>query len=291
MKNGISIGKYATTGMILALLFSACGGGSTPPSDTLSQDTAAKQEATPLTLEGATAPNGDTSAAKTDQEIAHEELLSALKTKAPAEDVASGKETLFIAEGDKGVEIIKIGYHDRIDHELVARITGINATSVRLSDDQQSLYVQNREGFVNIYDISDIKSPKRIKITDSQSVNLNPQIRNGRYELAPQKDKGFIVYDISNPYDRSIISRYTESAAYALAPIDHDTKAIVATKDQGIDLFDISDLDHIQKIGNHPLPGDTLGVSVNETSGLLFIANGAGGVEVLNLNVVVDTIY
>ena len=279
---------YTAALLLTALLVGGCGGGSTPPpGKTQSPTGSIDQNGMHITTDGKTSTtNGNSDKKKQEQQ---QPLLTNLPTKAPAEDVASSQDALFVAEGDKGVEIITIGYHDRIDHELVGSIQGINATSIHLSEDQTRLYVQNREGFVNIYDISDIKAPKRIRLTDSAALNLDPYTENGLYQFVAKQDKGFIVYDVSNPSNKTKIVTYNATPTYEIALIDRDTKALVATKSSGIDLLDISDIDHINKLGNHPLSGETLGISVNRKSGLLFVANGDKGVKVFNLNIFIDS--
>ena len=279
---------YASTIVFLGLLLSACGGSSTTPPQ--KQATVPIKEAgNTVTTNGTKQPGNTTDTKAAENEEKKQELLTGLSTKAPAEDVAASGDTLFVAEGDKGVEIIRIGYHDRIDHELIGIITGINATSLQLSEDQTRLYIQNREGYVNIYDISNINSPKRIKIMAGTAVDLSPRTKNGLYEFVAKQEKGFIVYDVSNPSNKNEAAVYTHSPAFEIVLIDQDTKALVATKSDGIILLDISDIDHIREMGHHAIAGETLGVSVNEQSGLLFVANGTRGVGVFNLNIFLDT--
>jgi len=278
--------KGACICLVAGVLFIGCGGGSTPPpqSDTHS---ALQQEGDTVTVDN---QSGTPSNALGKNDTAADQNAT-LPTNAPAQDVTASQEALFVAEGDRGVEVISIGYKDRIDHELLTTITGINATFVALSEDQTRLYVQNREGYVNIYNISDLKNPVKERIIDKKSLHIDPTTKNGLYEFVAKQEKGMVIYDIGNPSDRKVAAKFTQRPVYDILLIDDDTKALTATKTMGVDLLDISDPTQIHRLGNHPLPGETLGLSINEKSGLLFVANGDNGVQVFNLNIFIDDFY
>lgn len=267
--------------LVAGVLFIGCGGGSTPPPKSDTPSTLQQEgDAVVVNNHSDTPSDNDTAADKS----------ATLPTKAPAQDVTASQEALFVAEGDRGVEVISIGYKDRIDHELLTTITGVNATFVTLSEDQTRLYVQNREGYVNIYNISDLKNPVKERIIDKKSLHTDPVTKNGLYEFVAKQDKGMVVYDIGNPSNRKIAAKFTQRPVYDILPIDRDTKALTATKTMGVDLLDISDPTQIRQLGNHPMPGATLGLSINKKSGLLFIANGDNGVKVFNLNIFIDNL-
>jgi hypothetical protein len=263
------------------LLLSGCGGSNTTKS---SSKIGTKSD---LQTDGSIITNksDDTQSSYGSNNAQNSDAVASFKTKAPAEDVTSFEDTLFIAEGDKGVEIVRIGYNDRIDHEVIATISGVNATFVALSEDRSRLYVQNREGYVNVFNISDIKNPQREGLYTANAIKLSPTTKDGLYEFVTRDEKGMYIYDISNPSSKKRIGSYTETPVYGIVLIDNDTKALTATKTSGIDLLDISDFSKIKKVGNHPLSGTTLGLSLNETRGVLFVANGDQGVKVFNLNI------
>ncbi len=219
-----------------------------------------------------------------------DEAVSDFTTKAPAEDVASSGDALFIAEGDNGVEIIKIGFNDKIEHEYITTISGINATFVSLSSDQTKLYVQNKEGFVNIFNIKDIKSPQKERTISKQAFDNSSLSSDQNYKYVPKGEEGMQVYDVRDPSDKRKIAIYSDSPVYSLILVDQDTKALTATNSNGIDLLDIADHKKIHKIGNYPLSGKTLGLSANTEKGLLFVANGDKGVKIFNLNILIDSI-
>ncbi len=277
------ISKSLVAITVSTLLFVGCGGGGVGSEDT----TASTQKQASLNTDGSTAGKQGTN---TSENKNTNGAVSEFTTQANAKDLTASKDALFVAEGDKGVEIIKIGYQDRVDHEVITTISGINAKHVSLSDDQTKLYIENAQGFINIFDISDIKSPKKERIVSKQSLQNHPVSQDGRFEYVPKDENGLVINDISNPSTKSIAARYKKSPVYDIALVDHDTKAIVATKSHGLDILKIDDLENIKVIANEPVSGEVLGVSVNQSSGLLFVANGDKGIKVYNLNLLLDAL-
>ena len=163
--------------------------------------------------------------------------------------------------------------------------------SVRLSPDRKKLYIQNREGYVNIYDISNVKAPLRLRIVDKSAVAFDPVTDGDRYLYLPKGEKGLRIYDNSDSAHRVYLADYTASPVYGLILADHETKALTATKHDTVDLLDLSDPEHIRKIGTHPVGATAPGISSDPDSGLLFVACGGDGVKVFNLNIFIDAIY
>jgi hypothetical protein len=266
---------------LLVLILGACGGSTSNGENNTNKN---------LQTEGAASlQNSSSNTSAGSQQKENKNLYAGtFETTAPAKDVTSSDNALFIAEGDKGVEVIQIGYNDKIEHNVITTITGINASKVSLSEDQTTLYVQNKEGFINVYDIQDIHAPRKVKILTKDSLQTNPVSRNGIYEYVPNEKFGMTIYDISNPANKQMISKFQETAIYALVLVDQGTKGLAATGDDGIALLDLGDPEHIQKLGDLPLEGKTLGISMNAKSGLLFVANGDLGIKVFNLNLLLD---
>ncbi len=285
----IKICKKFSTALLLGALLTGCGGSSSGGDN---QSSSSKNgNGSGLSTDGTSLVSGQQSSSNSvngNQNDKDKSDMGSFQTKAPAKDVTSSDSAMFIAEGDHGVEVVKIGYNDRIDYDLVSTITGINASRVFLSDDQTTLYVENKEGYINVIDIQDVKHPRKVKLLTKDALQSDTTTANGVYEFKPAKENGLIVYDISNPSHKERVATYKEHPVYDLVLVDRDTKALVATKTEGIALLDISDPQHITFKNSYPLEGETTGLSVNKLSGLLFVANGDRGVKVFNLNIFLD---
>ncbi len=281
-----SLQKISVTAL-LALALVGCGSSSPQGGNDSGNNLQTESTTTQIGQNGdnSVSDTGNTGGTNTQTTSAQ---LSTFQTRAPAEDVTSSDSALFIAEGDKGVEVVQIGYNDRIDHELITTITGINATQLALSDDQKELYVINRQGSINVYDISDIQAPRRTKLLVAGSIQVNPVSTEGNYEFVPEQQAGLRVYDISNPSHKELISAFHEVSVYALVLVDQASKALAATGENGLALLDVADPAHISKTAEFPIDGKTLGLSVNKKTGQLFVANGDKGIKVFNLNILLD---
>ena len=214
-----------------------------------------------------------------------------ISTDAPAIDVAVSKETLFVAQGENGVEIIKIGYDDVISSARIAQVTDINAYSVNVSEDTSILYVTNKDGFVNVIDISNINKPQKVKLLDKKDINSFTLSQSGRYKFVPKDKDGLDIFDVSNPNNPTLETTITNFSAYSAVVAQNDTKVLVASGVAGINIVDISDIKNPNTIARYKLKGNTTGLALDEEAGILFVANGDNGVSIFNVDMVIAGIY
>jgi hypothetical protein len=212
--------------------------------------------------------------------------ITTIVTDGKASGVAISKETLFVSEGENGVEIIRIGYNDKISTEILSKIEGINAQSVILSKDAKKLYIEDAEGYMVIYDVSDLSHPIMIGKTTKQKIDNAAISKNGTYKYIPRGEEGFEILSIANPADTEKVSTYTISNAYDIVLVDDDKKALIATGAVGINLVDLSNPTHVATLANYRVKGSSImGLSLNESDEILFVATGDKGVLVFNLEI------
>lgn len=216
---------------------------------------------------------------------------SSIGTSAPAVDLAVSKETLFVAQGENGVEIIKIGYDDVISSAKIAQITDINAYAVSVSADGSILYVTNKEGFVNVIDISNISNPERVKLINKREVNTFTVSDSGNYQFVPKGKDGLQIFDISNPHNHELETTINNFSAYSVVLAENDTKLLVASGSTGINIVDIENIQKPNTIARYKLKGDTTGLALDREAGVLFVANGDSGVAIFNVDMVIAGIY
>ncbi len=207
-----------------------------------------------------------------------------------AESITLSKNALFVAKGKDGVDIVKIGYEDAISSELVGKIDGINAKNVTLSGDENKLYVENEDGFLNVVDISNLSNPIKESVISKQKIETFTKSSDNSYEFRPKGRDGLEIYNISNPSNRYLEVLFDKSSVYDVVLADSDTKALLAAGDIGINLLDITTISQPNMIVNFQIKGGVKGLSLNRDEGLLFVANGDNGVLIYSLNVLLDKI-
>ena len=212
--------------------------------------------------------------------------ITTIVTDGNANGVALYDETLFVSEGEDGVEIIHIGYNDTISTEILSKIIGINAQSVILSKDTKKLYIEDDIGYMVIYDVSDLSHPIMIGKTTKQKIDNAAISKNGTYKYIPRGEDGLEVENISNPSKTDKVSTYNISNAFDVVLVDDGTKALIATGAVGINLIDISNPTHLTTLANYRIRGSSImGLSLNKSDEILFVATGDKGVLVFNLEI------
>jgi hypothetical protein len=191
---------------------------------------------------------------------------------------------IFVAEKNHGVEIISIGFNDRVSSDLLATIDTVDAVNVILSDDEDKLYVEDKDGKFHVLDISDLSHPTELEVIDTieKSVSIMSEDATTRYRVA---DCGLISEDVSNPSDvtRQFILKDSEIQDVVL--VDDDTKLLVAHGKDGLQLLDLNNPKKPIMIATKDLKGDTSGLSLLKKDGILFVANGDKGVEIFDLDI------
>ncbi len=207
-----------------------------------------------------------------------------------ADGIAVSGDALFIAKGKDGVDVVKIGYSDKISSEFITAIKGINAKSISLSNDGKKIYIENEQGYVNVVNIENLANPQKEQTITMKQAQKFAISEDANYKFIPKKEKGLEVYDISNPSNEELIHTFNKSNAYDIVLADKDTKALIASGVTGINLLDITDPTKVDIVANFLIGGSVKGLSLNKDEGILFVANGDNGVLVYNLNVILDMI-
>ncbi len=269
----MKIKKSILLSAVLSIMI-GCGGGS--GTETLSLESQSVQSQTQLT------PNSVSDALKHNEDG----KITTINASGKVESLAISKEAIFFAEGNNGVEIISIGYSDKISTELLFKIKDINAKQVTLSQDEQTLYVEDEVGFIQIIDISDLTHPKKTGRTTKQNIDNAALSKNGTYKYIPRGEEGLEIVNISNPSNIFIESTFKISNAFNVVLVENDTKALIATGSVGINLLDITNPRQVDNIANYRITGASVtGLSLNATEELLFVATGDEGVLVFNLDI------
>jgi hypothetical protein len=275
----MNVAKILTT-LSLSLIFYGCGGGGgstgVAPSSKGNTHKGVGNKAIPQNIDRLTYSK--------DGEIAK------IKTEAPPRDVESSNEALFVAEGANGVEVIKIGFDDKVSSEVVSKITKdnngnkIEAKKVTLSEDEKTLLIEKKDGRIIVVDISNISEPKVVgerskKVTDSSKTS------DTNYRYIPMGENGMKIVDLST--NRS--NMLTSSNVYDIILIQNDTKALIATGKVGIKLLDLSNPLHPNPTAEYIIKGSEVnGLSIDKKEEILYVATGDKGILVFNLEILLS---
>ena len=270
----MKITKSILLASVLSLIMIGCGGSNTSETGSLqSEDVSQGTQLATQSVE--TTLNADKNG-----------KITTIDASGKVESIAVSKEAIFFAEGENGVEIISIGYSDKISTELLFKIKDINAKQVILSDDELTLYVEDEKGYIQIIDISDLTNPVKTGRTTKQDIDNATFSKNGTFKYIPRGENGLEVVNISNPSNIHTESTFTISNAFNVVLVDNDTKALIATGPVGINLLDITNPKYIDNIANYRIKGSSVtGLSLNASEDLLFVATGDKGVLVFNLDI------
>ncbi len=191
---------------------------------------------------------------------------------------------IFVAEKNHGVEIISIGFDDKVSSDLLSTIDTIEAHNVVLSEDEKTLYVEDAEGKFHVLDISDLSYPTETGVIDEieKSVSILSEDETMRYRVS---DCGLIGEEVSNPAQSERQFLLKDKAIQDVVLVDDDTKLLVAHGQEGLQLFDISDTKNPIMISSKNLGDNTSGLSLLKKDGVLFVANGSSGVQIFNLEI------
>jgi len=260
---------------VLSLIMIGCGGSSNASDTPTLQSQSVAQDTQLVTQSIADKLSSDKNG-----------KITTINASGEVESIAVSKEAIFFAEGENGVEIISIGYSDKISTELLFKINDINAKQVTLSDDEMTLYVEDEVGFIQIIDISDLTHPVKTGRTTKQDIDNAALSKDGTFKYIPRGESGLDIVNISNPSNIALESTFNKSNAFDVVLADNDTKALIATGPVGINLLDIIDPKQAENIANYRITGSNVtGLSLNTTEDILFVATGDKGVLVFNLDI------
>ncbi|RUM66353.1 MAG: hypothetical protein DSZ06_03355 [Sulfurospirillum sp.] len=254
-------------------LFIGCGGGSggngsttkTPNKQIISNNTDEKNDKT--------APKSE----------------AIISTEGPAKSVAVSDNTLFVAEGKNGVEILKIGFSDSVSSELLYKIDNVDAKKVTLSKDAKTLLVEKADGKIVVVDVRDLSHPKVVGEQPKSNLDDDTTTKDGTYKYVAKGQNGMEVWDISNPSNPEKVGELKSSSCYEVVLIDDDKKALIATGSVGIKLLKLDNPKVPNPVSTYRVKGASVtGLSLNGTKDALFVATGKSGVMVFNLDMLLE---
>ncbi len=213
--------------------------------------------------------------------------LGTVETQGSAEKLTVAQDgVIFIAEKEKGVEIIRIGYTDEVNTDLLAIVSDIHAQDVILSSDESKLYVKDEKNKFHVLDITDISKPEELKVLDG--IDEKKSVLNSDKTIQFLVNScGIVSEDITNPNNpqREFLIKDKEIKDVVLTK--DDKYMLLANGTKGLTLYDISNKQEPKFVADKVLGGSITGLSLLKKDGVLFVANGEHGVEIFDLNALI----
>ena len=216
--------------------------------------------------------------------------LGSINTKGSAKDLTlSQNGTMFVAEGKSGVELISIGFDDKISSDTLASISNIDALSVTLSSDEKTLFIKDQDGVYHAFDISDPNNPKEMGIVDAQTIkSAKISISKDNSFQIRVSPCGLIAEDIiGSELQRRFLLKDSNISDAIL--VEDDKEILTAHKNDGLVLYTMptnGSLPH--PIKSKKLDASIFGLSLIKKAGILFVAKGDKGVEIFNLDILLS---
>ncbi len=147
-------------------------------------------------------------------------------------------------------------------------------------------YIANRGGPFSIVDVTNPGAP--IKVSEISGIDLTVEACiKGNFVFIADEGKGLSIINVTIKNNPQIAFRTDYFYCLAEDVIYYNKLAIVAFYWQGVQFFDVSDVSHPVCLDTFLDRGQCCGLVMNDN--LLYIADGADGLEILNLTVEVVT--
>ncbi len=139
---------------------------------------------------------------------------------------------MFAACGQRGVFISDLETYDIITE------FDTPGSALRIKVQGNYAYVATRQTGLYVYDISDVLNPIEIYNHDTTGYAQNLDV-NENYCVLASGGGNLYVYDISDPTNITFLQRETSTGYTNNVKIDNDNRVYVATRDEGLVIFDI----------------------------------------------------
>ncbi len=139
---------------------------------------------------------------------------------------------MFVACGQRGVFI-----SDLESHEIITEFD-TPGSALRITIKDNYAYVATRQTGLYVYDVSDIFNPVEVYNYDTTGYAQNLDV-NDSYCVLASGGGNLYVFDITDPTNIKFLERETSTGYTNNVKIDNNNRVYVATRDEGLVIFDI----------------------------------------------------
>ncbi len=208
---------------------------------------------------------------------ANPRLISQMDLTGWAFDAALKENILLVAAGSGGLKLLDVA--DPANPRLVGELDNGDVHHVALVDNLA--YLASTENGLVIADISDPANPREVSRLPLDNQPQSIAVANNVAFLAAQ-NAGLHVVDVSDPAKPKQLVTYV-SASWAYDVVVARGAAFVTLGDEGLVILDISNPADPAQLGKIDTDGWSYGVTLNEDATQAYVADGGGGLTVVNV--------
>ena len=140
---------------------------------------------------------------------------------------------MFAAAGQRGIFV-----SDNDNFNILTEFD-TPGEALRIEVRNNYAYVASRQSGLNVYDVSDIYNPSLVYSFDTTGYAQNLDV-NSNYCVVASGGGNLYVFDVSDPTNIKFLERETSIGYTNDVKIDNNNRIYVATRDEGIVIFDIN---------------------------------------------------
>ncbi|RLC21872.1 MAG: hypothetical protein DRI57_01285 [Deltaproteobacteria bacterium] len=205
-------------------------------------------------------------------------LIGFVDTPGNAEAVAVSEGYAYVADWDKGLQVINI-CNPLAPQSVGTLDTPGYATDVKVIEGYA--YLADGENGLQVIDISDLKAMQIVDTIDTLGYAWGVAI-NGSHLYVADGDQGLQIMDISDPsHPDKKSSVPTPGSDARKVEVKNNYAYIADGENGGLQIMDVSNPASPKIVGNVDTPGNARSLAVNGT--IAYVADGEGGLQIINI--------
>jgi len=193
-------------------------------------------------------------------------FIKTLEGKHAIFDLAVNNKTLYLAEGDGGLEVVSLDTNYTLESKTDLTFEDFNAKTVSFSQDKKKLFVGDDAERIMIVDIQDENMPVLIGTSDKESIKNDTLSKTISYTYISKDEKHIEEVTLNNPSIKDDSHFATEAITLNIDFKDENSNALtIMSKER-----------------------DITSLALNDDRDILFVATGSKGLLVYNLDMLME---
>lgn len=221
---------------------------------------------------------------------ANMELVSQYNTTGTARDVVVSGNYAYVADGVTAAGLSTAGkmfifdISDVANPSLVGTYTKTTDTVTTVALSGTNLFVGTTLGGVRVIDVTNPAAPTEIgALTTDAQADTDIVIKDNRLYLLQASLSKMTIVNIDTPSSPAIVTTVATAATANELYINEST-LYVANGDNGITVYDLTNLDAPANQGTYNSAGVAMGVALVPNSPWVFVADAGGGIDLVDFS-------